>query len=202
MIKAMLAFGVAVLLARLLVGPLFDAIAPQPQRGSVHRDGVARGARCGWATGAIGLSLTLGAFLGGMIVAETPFRAIIQAEIKLPRALSRVFLHLRRAVARPRHADAPLAVGDRSRHAADHGQDRHERGGESRLWLVGPRLRPTRLLAGAGIATNVATSLAFGWLVPGSAQLGFLLAQGSEFASSSSVCLRCGHSSARRSPQY
>jgi CPA2 family monovalent cation:H+ antiporter-2 len=36
----------------------------------------------GWATGAIGLSLTLGAFLGGMIVAETPFRAIIQAEIK------------------------------------------------------------------------------------------------------------------------
>ena len=40
-----------------------------------------------WATGQIGLSLTLGAFLGGMAVAETPYRAIIQSEVKPFRGL-------------------------------------------------------------------------------------------------------------------
>ena len=35
----------------------------------------------GWATGQIGLSLTMGAFLGGMTLAETPYRAVIQSEI-------------------------------------------------------------------------------------------------------------------------
>ena len=36
---------------------------------------------------AIGLSLTLGAFLGGMIIAETPYRPIIRSEIKPFRGL-------------------------------------------------------------------------------------------------------------------
>ena len=39
------------------------------------------------ATGAIGLSLTLGAFLGGMIIAETPYRHIIKTEVKPFRGL-------------------------------------------------------------------------------------------------------------------
>ena len=37
---------------------------------------------CGAATGAIGLSLTLGAFLAGMIISETPFKHIIQTELR------------------------------------------------------------------------------------------------------------------------
>ncbi len=36
----------------------------------------------GMATQAFGLSLTLGAFLAGMIISESPFRAIIQTEVK------------------------------------------------------------------------------------------------------------------------
>jgi CPA2 family monovalent cation:H+ antiporter-2 len=40
----------------------------------------------------------------------------------------------------------------------------------------------TALLAAVKVATNVAASLLFRWSVPGSLQLGFLIAQGSEFA--------------------
>src|SRR5690606_3413751 len=41
----------------------------------------------GWATGTMGLSVTLGAFLGGMMLSDTPYRAIIQSEIKPFRGL-------------------------------------------------------------------------------------------------------------------
>ena len=45
LVKAAAAFGVAVLLARVVVRPLFDLIAFHPQRGGVHRDGAAGRAR-------------------------------------------------------------------------------------------------------------------------------------------------------------
>jgi len=102
-----------------------------------------------------GLSMTLGAFLGGMIVAQSPFKASIRSEIGPFRGLLVSFFF--------------ISVGaslDRSAIAA--------------AWpaIVG--------LAAAIIVLksigNIAASLAFRWSVPGSIQLGVLLAGGSEFA--------------------
>lgn len=174
-IKALLAFGIAVLIARLLVRPLFDAIARSRNEEVFTAMALLVALAAAWATGAIGLSLTLGAFLGGMIVAETPFRAVIQAEIKPFRGLLLGFFFISVGLS----VDLAMLM---------------------RLWpwVVGVAM----LLVAVKIVTNAAASLVFGWSVPGSTQLGFLLAQGSSSPSSSSVFPRCGHSSASRSPPY
>ncbi|MFO1127411.1 MAG: cation:proton antiporter [Rhodospirillales bacterium] len=154
-IKALLAFGIAVLIARLLVRPLFDAIARSRNEEVFTAMALLVALAAAWATGAIGLSLTLGAFLGGMIVAETPFRAVIQAEIKPFRGLLLGFFFISVGLS----VDLAMLM---------------------RLWpwVVGVAM----LLVAVKIVTNAAASLVFGWSVPGSTQLGFLLAQGSEFA--------------------
>ena len=112
----------------------------------------------GWATGAIGLSLTLGAFLGGMIIAETPYRPLIQSEIKPFRGLLLGFFFI----------SVGLSL---------------DLGALIRFWpaVIGVAV----LLLVVKILTNAAASLVFRWSVPGSTQLGFLLAQGSSSRSSS-----------------
>jgi monovalent cation:H+ antiporter-2, CPA2 family len=154
-IKAAFAFGVAVLLSRVLVRPLFDLIARGRNEEVFTAMALLIALAAGWATGQMGLSLTLGAFLGGMIVAETPYRAIIQAEIKPFRGLLLGFFFI--------SVGLSLALG------------------------VLARQWPAVLGVAAGLVavkvlTNAAASLIFRWSVPGSTQLGFLIAQGSEFA--------------------
>ena len=78
---------VAVLLARLVVRPLFGLIAGTRSEEVFTAMALLVALAAGWATGMIGLSLTLGAFLGGMIIAETPYRPLIQSEIKPFRGL-------------------------------------------------------------------------------------------------------------------
>jgi CPA2 family monovalent cation:H+ antiporter-2 len=109
----------------------------------------------GWATGAIGLSLTLGAFLGGMVITETPFRALIQSEIKPFRGLLLGFFFISVGLS----LDLAALMRDWS-------------------WVIAVAV----LMVATKIVTNGLASLAFRWSVPGSTQLGFLLAQGSEFA--------------------
>jgi TrkA-N domain/Sodium/hydrogen exchanger family len=90
-----------------------------------------------------------------MIVAETPYRPIIQSETKPFRGLLLSFFF--------------ISVGlslDLSTLA--------------RLWPA--VVATTVVLLASKIATNTVASLLFRWSVPGSLQLGFLLAQGSEFA--------------------
>jgi Kef-type K+ transport system membrane component KefB len=153
--KAGMAFMVAVLLARFAVKPLFRQIARAGQEEVFTATALLIALAAGWATGHIGLSLTLGAFLGGMSIAETPYRAVIQAEIKPFRGLLLGFFF--------------IAVG---------------------LSLdVGALIRQWPAIIGVAVAmvlvkilTNACASLVFRWSVPGSLQLGFLLAQGSEFA--------------------
>ncbi len=154
-IKAALAFGVAVLLARVVVRPLFDLIAFTRNEEVFTAMALLVALAAGWATGAVGLSLTLGAFLGGMIVAETPYAPIIQSEIKPFRGLLVGFFFI--------SVGMSLDVGTLLR-----------------FWpaVIGV----AALLLAVKILTNAAASLAFRWSVPGSMQLGFLLAQGSEFA--------------------
>ncbi len=155
LVKAAVAFGVAVLLARMVVRPLFDLIAFSRNEEVFTAMALFVALAAGWATGAVGLSLTLGAFLGGMIVAETPYSPIIQSEIKPFRGLLVGFFFI--------SVGMSLDVGTLLR-----------------FWpaVIGVAV----LLLAVKILTNAAASLAFRWSVPGSTQLGFLLAQGSEFA--------------------
>jgi len=155
LLKAAAAFAVAVLLARVVVRPLFDLIARSNNEEVFTATALLVALAAGWATGAVGLSLTLGAFLGGMIIAETPYRAIIQSEVKPFRGLLLGFFFI--SVGLTLDLDAMGAV-----------------------WPA--VLAVTVGLIAAKVAFNAAASLLFRWSVPGSTQLGFLLAQGSEFA--------------------
>ena len=155
LLKAVGAFGVAVLLARLVVRPLFALIAHTRNEEVFTAMALLVALAAGWATGAIGLSLTLGAFLGGMIIAETPYRPFIRSEIKPFRGLLLGFFFI----------SVGLSL---------------DLGALVRFWpaVIGVAV----LLLVVKILTNAAASLVFRWSVPGSTQLGFLLAQGSEFA--------------------
>jgi Kef-type K+ transport system membrane component KefB len=153
--KAVLAFGITVVVARFLIGPLLGLVARS------RSDEVFTGAAllialaAGWATGRIGLSLTLGAFLGGLALAETPYQAIVESEIRPFRGLLLGFFFIWVGLS------LNLDVLARS-------------------WPVIIAL--TVLLLMIKIASNIGASRMFNWSVPGSTQLGFLLAQGSEFA--------------------
>ncbi len=106
------------------------------------------------ATGALGLSLTLGAFLAGVMVAETPYRALVKAEAKPFGALLLGFFFITVGMGldwRALIAQAPLIMAALA-----------------------------SLMAGKTVLTFLA-ALASGWSRPGATQLAFLTAQGSEF---------------------
>ncbi len=155
LVKAAAAFGVAVLLARGVVRPLFALVARGRNEEVFTAMALLVALAAGWATGAAGLSLTLGAFLGGMIIAETPYRAVIQSEIKPFRGLLLGFFFISVGLS----INVPVLM---------------------RSWPA--VLAVAVLILTVKAATNAAASLLFRWSVPGSIQLGFLLAQGSEFA--------------------
>ena len=155
LLKAGLSFAVAVALARFVVRPLFAVIARQRQEEVFTATALLIALAAGWATGHIGLSLTLGAFLGGVTVAETPYRAVVQSEINPFRGLLLGFFFI--------SVGMSLDVGALARH-----------------WpLV---IATAAVMVAAKILSNAAASLVFRWSVAGSLQLGFLLSQGSEFA--------------------
>lgn len=154
-IKAAAAFGVTVLLARVVIRPLFNLVANVQQEEVFTAMALLIALAAGWATGQIGLSLTLGAFLGGMTVAETPYRAVVQSEIKPFRGLLLGFFFISVGLS----LDAATLL---------------------RWWPA--VIAVTAVLIVTKFFTNAAASLVFRWSVPGSTQLGFLLAGGSEFA--------------------
>ena len=153
--KAAAVFAAAVVFARALVRPLFSLIASVGQEEVFTATALLIALAAGWATGQIGLSLTLGAFLGGMTLAETPYRAVIQSEIAPFRGLLLGFFFI--------SVGLSLDIG-----------------ALQRQWPA--VIAVAIILVAAKVVANTAASLVFRWSVPGSLQLGFLLAQGSEFA--------------------
>jgi len=153
--KAAVAFGVAMLSARFLVRPLFDLVAHSRNEEVFTAMALLVALSAGWVTGTLGLSLTLGAFLGGMMLSDTPYRAIVQSEIKPFRGLLLGFFF--------------ISVGLSLRVEL-----------LQQLWLTIAAVSLGLVLA--KVVLNALASLVFRWSVPGSLQLGFLLAQGSEFA--------------------
>ena len=155
MVKTALAVSLSVGAARLIVRPLFAILSRYGGEEVFTATALLIALAAGWAAAMAGLSMTLGAFLGGMIVAQSPFKASIRSEIGPFRGLLVSFFF--------------ISVGaslDLSAIGAD--------------W-------PVILALAGGIVVlksigNVAASLFLRWSVPGSIQLGVLLAGGSEFA--------------------
>jgi CPA2 family monovalent cation:H+ antiporter-2 len=152
--KALAAFAVAVLFARFLTEPLFGLIARAGTTEVYTATALFIALAAGWATGMAGLSLTLGAFLGGMAVADSRYRILVQTEIDAFRGLFLSFFFISVGLS----IDPALLVGD-----------------------VGLVAAMTAGVIALKCAFNVAAALLNRWSVPGSIQLGFLLGQGSEF---------------------
>ena len=154
-LKAAACFAVAIGLARVAIRPLFDLVARTRNEEVFTALALLVALATAWATERIGLSLTLGAFLGGMVLAETPYRAIVQSEIKPFRGLLLGFFF--------------ISVGLSLDRAA--------------LLQAWPTvILATAGLIVVKSALNMGASLVFRWSIPGSTQLALLLAQGSEFA--------------------
>jgi len=152
--QALVAFLAAIIAGRYLVGPVFRALAATKNQEAFTAAALLLviGAAC--ATYLMGLSLTLGAFLAGLAVSGTPFRHQIQTETGPFRGLLLSFFFISVGMM----IDVPALIAN--------------------LSLV--------IAAAAGIIL-LKTGLGYvaarlnKWTVPGGTQLGFLLAQGSEF---------------------
>ncbi len=154
-LKALAAFAVAVLFARYLTEPLFRLISRAGSSEVYTATALFIALAAGWATGLSGLSLTLGAFLGGMAVADSRYRIMVQTEIDAFRGLFLSFFFISVGLA----INPTLLV-------------------ENWLLVIGAAIGLIVLKC----LFNVLAGLANRWSVPGSIQLGFLLGQGSEFA--------------------
>lgn len=154
-VKALAAFAIAVLFARYLTEPLFRLIGRLGSSEVFTATALFLALAAGWAAGISGLSLTLGAFLGGMAVADSPWRLMVQSEIEAFRGLFLSFFF--------------ISVGLMIDPAV-----------LSANWAL--VLAAAAGLVAIKCAFNVLAALANRWSVPGSVQLGFLLGQGSEFA--------------------
>jgi CPA2 family monovalent cation:H+ antiporter-2 len=154
-LKALAAFGIAVLFGRYLTGRLFRLIARVGSSEVYTATALFIALAAGWATGMAGLSLTLGAFLGGMAVADSRYRIMVQTEIDAFRGLFLSFFFISVGLS----IDPGLLA-------------------ENWLWVI---LAAVGMIA-LKCLFNVIAGLANRWSVPGSIQLGFLLGQGSEFA--------------------
>ncbi|MEL6540695.1 MAG: cation:proton antiporter [Pseudomonadota bacterium] len=154
-LKALAAFGVAVLFGRYLTGPVFRLIARAGSSEVYTATALFIALAAGWATGMAGLSLTLGAFLGGMAVADSRYRIMVQTEIDAFRGLFLSFFFISVGLS----IDPTLLA-------------------ENWLLVIAAAIALITLKCGF----NVLAGLANRWSVPGSIQLGFLLGQGSEFA--------------------
>ncbi len=153
--KTALAVAIAVTGGRLLVGPAFRSLAATRNEEVFTAAALFVVLATAWVTGAAGLSLTLGAFLAGMIIADTPYRHLVQTEVRPFRNLLMGLFF--------------LSVGM----ALDPGA------------LLSGWPTVLAIVAGLLIGKTALVVLAArlnAWTPAGSTQLGFLLGQGSEFA--------------------
>jgi CPA2 family monovalent cation:H+ antiporter-2 len=152
--KASAAFLAAVLIGRFAVRPLFQLFSQTRNEEIFTAMALLVVLATAAATGSAGLSLTLGAFLGGMILSESPYRHVIKTEAKPFRNLLLGFFFI------------TVGMSLDWRTLVAHGS-------EILVFLFTLIMIKALLVAAA--------ARVFGWSTPGSVQLGFLLAQGSEF---------------------
>jgi monovalent cation:proton antiporter-2 (CPA2) family protein len=154
-LKAAAAFLAAVLIGRYAIRPLFRLLARSRNEEVFTATALLVVLATAAATGVVDLSLTLGAFLGGMMIAETPYRHVIQTEARPFRDLLLGFFFITVGMS----LDWRVLMADWA---------------QILVFLAA--------LVGVKAVLVAVAARAFGWSTPGSVQLGFLLAQGSEFA--------------------
>ena len=152
--KAIVAFGAAQLIGRYAIKPVFRIFSRTRNEEIFTAMALLVVLATAAATGTAGLSLTLGAFLGGMILSESPYRHVIQTEAKPFRNLLLGFFFITVGMSLDWHV---LLAG----------------------WFK--ILVFVVVLVALKAALVAISARLFGWSTPGSVQLGFLLAQGSEF---------------------
>ena len=152
--KAAVAFLAAMLIGRFAIGPLFHLLSQTRNEEVFTAMALLVVLATAAATGGAGLSLTLGAFLGGMIISETPYRHVIQTEARPFRNLLLGFFFITIGMS----LDWRILVG---------------------LWAE--ILAFLIVLILVKVVFIAAAARAVGWSIPGSVQLAALLAQGSEF---------------------
>ena len=91
---ATVAFGTVLALGRFVFTPLMKSITKYDDPEMFTILGLLIVMMTGLATASAGLSLTLGAFLAGMVLAETPFRILLQSELRPFRSLLMAFFFI------------------------------------------------------------------------------------------------------------
>jgi CPA2 family monovalent cation:H+ antiporter-2 len=86
-LKAMVAFVAAIAIGRYLLAPTFGWMAAAHDSEIFTAAALLLVLATAAATGSFGLSMTLGAFLAGMIISETPYKMAIHTEVKPFRGL-------------------------------------------------------------------------------------------------------------------
>src|SRR3546814_19694773 len=81
LLKTLVAIAIALLSARFIVRPLFAILSRHGGEEAFTATALLIALAAGWMAAIAGLSMTLGAFLGGMMVAESPFKASVRSEI-------------------------------------------------------------------------------------------------------------------------
>ncbi len=153
-LKAAVAAGAALLIGRFAARPALSVLARTNSPEIFTATALFLVLATAAATGALGLSLTLGAFLAGVIVAETPFKTVVKTEARPFGALLLGFFFITVGMAldwRMMLSEAPLILAALA-----------------------------ALMVGKTVLTGIA-ALISGWSKPGATQLAFLTAQGSEF---------------------
>jgi monovalent cation:proton antiporter-2 (CPA2) family protein len=152
--KAILSLAVALLAGRFVVRPLFRSLAATDNQEAFTVVALFIVLAASAATDRAGLSLTLGAFLAGMAISDTPYRHVVQTEVKPFQGLllGLFFMSVGMGV------DIPAVAA---------------------IW---PAVLLTALVI-VILKTVIVFAAARlnGWALPGATQLGFLLSQGSEF---------------------
>ncbi|WP_444904824.1 cation:proton antiporter [Microbulbifer sp. CnH-101-E] len=153
-LKGLIGFLTAIILGRYFIKPLFNIVSKTKNEEIFTAIALLIVIATAASTGAIGLSLTLGAFLGGMMISESPHRHVIQTEAKPFRNLLLAFFFISVGMS----LDWRILI---------------------EYWLHIIIFIIFLLLIKAILISISAQAL--GWSLPGSIQLGSLLAQGSEF---------------------
>ncbi|GJL51381.1 MAG: potassium transporter [Nitrospirales bacterium] len=153
--KSVMAFMAAIVLGRFVISPLFSHLSKTKREEIFTAFALLIVLATAGATGAVGLSLTLGAFLGGMIISETPFRHLVQTEMKPFRGLLLGFFFITVGMS----LDTTVLVDN---------------------WMT--VLLVLSVLIGTKTLLVQLSAWLMGTPLKTAIQLGFLLSQGSEFA--------------------
>lgn len=154
-LKAVIGFVLVLTIGPAILQPTFRFLARTRNQEAFTACALLLALTLAAASAAAGLSLTLGGFLAGMMIGATHYRHIIETEARPFRGLLLSFFFITVGM----KVDVSSLI--------------------SNFWLI---LAVTLALMVVKSALNVAAALASRWTLPGAIQIGFLLAQGSEFA--------------------